>query len=1587
MWANPSGLFHTPFSSRFPLSQPRIWQWILLLLCLSLFPPLLRAEAQAPTPLPYADILLKITDIKHDRFTVNISSLPPGEEVGAIELYINPGGIKVTTSSNRKTVVIKGLAPNTQYEVHARVFGAKPTVILANSNRVLPTTHPLSAAASVSALAAPAAPTGLATSGITHNAITLSWTKSAGATSYEVNYQVGDGALGSNWTDVGDVASYQFTGLSAVAKHTLHVRAKNADGTSTAASIEDVWTLINPPTALATSGITTTSITLSWTKEANAGSYRIKGGTKSEWENIDDVATYQFTGLTAGTQYTLQVQSDSIVGRSIGVSITAYTIPAAPTGLSTSSITTSAITLSWTKSTGADSYEVNGGVLSGWTDVGDVATYQFTGLSADTQYTLQVRAKNTGGTSATASVSARSRGAAPAPNAPTSLQTSGITQTAITLSWTASTGGTVTRYEVSTNGTTWTDSGSDTTHTFSSLTANTQYTLRVRAVGAGGTSAVASATARTIPAAPNTPTGLTTSGITQTTITLSWTASTGGTVTRYEVSTDGTNWANSGSDLTHTFSSLTANTQYTLRVRAVGGGGNSAVASVQETARSVAPNAPTGLQTSAITTSAITLSWTASTGGAVTRYDVSTDGTNWTNSGSDTTHTFSGLTANTQYTLRVRAVGAGGTSAAASVSASTLAEAPNTPTGLTTSGITTTSITLSWTASTGGAVTRYEVSTDGTNWANSGSDLTHTFSSLTTNTQYTLRVRAVGAGGTSSAASIQETARAVAPNAPTGLTTSGITQTAITLSWTASTGGAVTRYDVSTNGTTWTDSGSDLTHTFSSLTANTQYTLRVRAVGAGGTSAVASVQATTGTPAPNAPTGLTTSGITQSAITLSWTKSTGATSYEVNGGALTGWTALSDVATYQFTGLTAGTQYTLQVRAKNTGGTSAAASATARTIPVAPTGLQTSGITTSAITLSWTKSAGAASYEVNGGALSGWTALSDVATYQFTGLTAGTQYTLQVRAKNTGGTSAAASASARTIPVAPTGLQTSGITGNAITLSWTKSTGAASYEVNGGALSGWTDVGDVATYQFTGLTAGTQYTLQVRAKNTGGTSAAASATARTIPVAPTGLQTSGITTSAITLSWTKSAGAASYEVNGGALSGWTALSDVATYQFTGLTAGTQYTLQVRAKNTGGTSAAASASARTIPVAPTGLQTSGITGNAITLSWTKSTGAASYEVNGGVLSGWTDVGDVATYQFTGLSADTQYALQVRAKNTGGTSAAASASARTIAAVAPNAPTGLQTSGITTSAITLSWTASTGGTVTRYEVSTDGSTWTDSGSDTTHTFSGLTARTWYRLRVRAVGPGGTTAVASVVIRTDAADRDDQDDDPGDDQDSPASNDQLRSESPERESADPPGETRGGAGGFRCPSGTDPVNVEVNPMSGDAHVQCVDTSSIGVLTLLEMGVNNAVDIWGDDVQPNTEVCFKERGVPIFLDARMAPRKQSQLTGYERDDGMFCVRVPAAGTVVLLKTTPVPSSTDVPPTPVATEQPRVCIVTTTDGLNLRTAPINGAIIGLVPAGTNLVVLENRDGYHRVNYLGTEGWVSSNYVTSGSGC
>ncbi|MCE2471755.1 MAG: hypothetical protein J4G18_07625 [Anaerolineae bacterium] len=124
------------------------------------------------------------------------------------------------------------------------------------------------------------------------------------------------------------------------------------------------------------------------------------------------------------------------------------------------------------------------------------------------------------------------------------------------------------------------------------------------------------------------------------------------------------------------------------------------------------------------------------------------------------------------------------------------------------------------------------------------------------------------------------------PPDPTGLTTSGITQTGITLSWTKST--SATAYKVRK------DSGDSWTVLVTGLTANTEYDLEVLASNASGDSAAASVTVSTLPNAPAAPTSLSTSGITQTGVTLSWTKSTGATAYKVRTGTTGAFTTLGD---------------------------------------------------------------------------------------------------------------------------------------------------------------------------------------------------------------------------------------------------------------------------------------------------------------------------------------------------------------------------------------------------------------------------------------------------------------------------------------------------------------------------------------------------------------------------------------------------------------------------------------------------------------------------------------------------------------------
>ncbi|WP_052339923.1 cellulase family glycosylhydrolase [Gorillibacterium massiliense] len=176
---------------------------------------------------------------------------------------------------------------------------------------------------------------------------------------------------------------------------------------------------------------------------------------------------------------------------------------------------------------------------------------------------------------------------------------------------------------------------------------------------------------------------------------------------------------------------------------------------------------------------------------------------------------------------------------------------------------------------------------------------------------------------------------------------------------------------------------------------------------------------TPGTTVPSIPTGLTAAA-GNAQVALSWTSSSGATSYNVKRATVSGgpYTTVATGVTatsYTNTGLTNGTAYYYAVSAVNSAGesaNSAQASATPTsgvTVPAAPTGL-TATAGNAQVALSWTASAGATSYNVKRATTSGGT-YTTVATgltatsYSDTGLTNGTTYYYAVSAANSAGES------------------------------------------------------------------------------------------------------------------------------------------------------------------------------------------------------------------------------------------------------------------------------------------------------------------------------------------------------------------------------------------------------------------------------------------------------------------------------------------------------------------------------------------------------------------------------------------------------
>ena len=286
------------------------------------------------------------------------------------------------------------------------------------------------------------------------------------------------------------------------------------------------------------------------------------------------------------------------------------------------------------------------------------------------------------------------------------------------------------------------------------------------------------------------------------------------TVSGYEYNQDGGDWdAITGSDSSthsHTVTGLTKGTTYTFAVRAVNGAGStkSDSRSVTIVAKPAAPDSFTAVAGD----EQVWLGWRSPADFTISGYEYrQKEGTDdfgvWQKilgSRSGTTfHIVTGLTNDTSYTFRVRAVNAAGKSDATDpITATPVAETstPGVPEGFAARQTGVGHVELTWVASSNPLnVTGYEFRQDNGSWTTiSGSDsrtVSHSVTGLTQGVTYAFRVRAVNNSGNAASSGAESVIVVAVPATPTDLAAE-VGDTQVRLTWKDPGNASITKYQI-----------------------------------------------------------------------------------------------------------------------------------------------------------------------------------------------------------------------------------------------------------------------------------------------------------------------------------------------------------------------------------------------------------------------------------------------------------------------------------------------------------------------------------------------------------------------------------------------------------------------------------------------------------------------------------------------------------------------------------------------------------------------------------------------------------------------
>jgi len=539
------------------------------------------------------------------------------------------------------------------------------------------------------------------------------------------------------------------------------------------------------------------------------------------------------------------------------------------------------------------------------------------------------------------------------------------------------------------------------------------------------------------------------------------------------------------------------------------------------------------------------------------------------------------------------------------------------------------------------------------------------------------------------------------PTAPSGLTATATSSSTIDLGWVDNANneieqglersvGSNSNYvlldNVDPNVTAFTDT---------QLIDGTKYYYRVRAFNTGGFSAYSNERsAITTLKSPNA---LTAIAVSSSQISLTWTDNSAAeTGFKIERSPVDDLhftqvaTVGANVGAFTDSGLAEGTKYYYRVRAYNTlvnsGYTSEKNATTLSNLPLAPSGLTASVVSSSKITLAWTDNSNNETGFIisrktgSGGTYADiHTTNENITTWSDTTVVDGTQYYYKVRATNSAGDSPNSNeVNGIALLAAPTAFTATAISSSQISLSWTDNSAAETgFKIERSPVDDlhFTQVAtvgaNVGAFTDSGLTESTKYYYRVRAynaiANSTYTSEKNATTLANVPAAPSGLTVTSTTSSNISLAWTDNSGNEQgfrIQRKKGATGTYTEIAtrgaNITTYSDNDSTLldGTQYYYKICAYNTAGNSAfSTEVSGTTLLAKPTSATATAVSRSQINLTWVDNSATETgYKIerkktSTGTYAQIAQVGaNVQSYSdTTGLEANTTYYYRIRATN--------------------------------------------------------------------------------------------------------------------------------------------------------------------------------------------------------------------------------------------------------------------------------------------------------------------------------------------------